>query len=139
MSWDLMVFDFQGTLSDPETGMAVFPDSWEPPIIGDAHTIRTIISGALSQVSWADPTWGTVDGPDFSLELSLGNLQEISNFAIHARGHATPTIMKLVSATGWKILDTTTGKWINETSNPGEGQDISQRYLNTILDTKTTR
>lgn len=131
-----MVFDFGEALSDPETGTAIFPDTWEPPIIGDANTVRTIISGVLSQVSWANPKWGIVVGADFSLEFNLSGEEAISNFMIHARGHATPAILELVSATGWRILDTITGKWMHETSNPDEGREAFQRYLNIVLETE---
>jgi hypothetical protein len=136
VSWDLVVFDFEEALSDPQTGTAIFPNMWEPPVIGDANTIRAKISEALSKVSWADPTWGTVDSADFSLEFNMGSEEAISNFMIHARGHATPAILTLMSATGWRILDTSTGKWMHETSNPDEGREAFQSYLNIVLETE---
>ncbi len=138
MSWDLVVLDFEEAISDPETGTAIFPDTWEAPIMGDANTVREKISEALASVSWSAPTWGTVDGADFSLEFDMGGDEAISSVTIHARGHATPAILALMSATGWRVLDTTTGKWLHETSNPDEGRQAFQSFLETVLETKVT-
>lgn len=138
VSWDLFVFDFEEALSDPETGKAIFLDNWEPPAIGDAKSVRAKISEVFSQVIWTDPTWGSVDRADFSLEFNIGGQDVISNFVIHARGQATPAVLTLMSETGWKILDTSTGKWLHETSNPDEGREAFQRYLNTVLGTNAT-
>jgi hypothetical protein len=138
VSWGLFVFDTEEALSDPETGRAVFPDDWQPPTIGDAKTVRAKISDAFSQVNWTDPTWGSVEGTDFSLEFNLGREDAISSFVIHARGQATPAILVLMSKTGWKILDTSTGKWLHEAANPDEGREAFQGYLNTVLETQAT-
>jgi hypothetical protein len=138
MSWDLVVFDFEAAYSDPKTRTAIFPDKWEPPAIAAGKIVRAKISEALPKVNWVDPTWGTVDDHDFSLEFNMGGEEVISNFMIHARGHATPAVLALMSATGWRILDTTTGKWMHETANPDEGREAFQGYLDTVLEGQAT-
>ena len=133
MSWDLIVFKLTSTLTNPETGEAIFPDEWEPPEIGTPSQIRTQISEALPNVDWSDKSWGMLDGSDYSLEFNIGNETPITNFMIHARGNATPPIITLMSLTGWRIIDTVTGKWMHETSNPDEGREKFQSYMERVL------
>ena len=35
---------------------------------------------------FSDPSWGTIDGPGFSIEVNLGKKEELDGFAFHVRG-----------------------------------------------------
>lgn len=137
MSWDLIVLDFKDARSDPESRIAIFADNWVSPVIGSGQTVRAKISDALPDVDWSDPLWGCLVGSDFALEFSLGAEDAISSFAIHARGNATPPVLTLMSATGWRMLDVSTTKWLHEASDPDEGRAKYQAYLDTVLETYT--
>ena len=136
MSWDLVVFDLDDPLSDPETGEAVFPDGWEPPNIWTLPQLRAEISEALPDVDWSEKNWGHLTGSGFSLEFNIGNEDTTSNFMIHARGNATQSVVRLMSVTGWRILDTVTGKWMHEISNPDEGREKFQGFLDKLLESQ---
>jgi hypothetical protein len=133
MSWDLIVFDFPDPMSAPDTGLAIIPDDWMPPSMGSSESVRAKISGALPEVDWTDPSWGNFDGSGFSLEFGMGKEETISSFSIFARGNATQAVLMLVSATGWRILDLSSGKWMHASSNPDEGREAFQSYLHSVI------
>lgn len=36
--------------------------------------------------SFSDPSWGLLNGPDYSIEVNLGKKEVIEGFALHVRG-----------------------------------------------------
>ena len=138
MSWDLIVFDFEDAQSDPESGTAVFPDGWDPPAMGSGDEIRRKISAVLPGVDWSEPAFGHLLGADFSLEFNLREKEPISSFSIYARGQATATVLKLMSATRWRMLDVSTTTWLHHAPDPDFGRAQYQALLDRALETRAT-
>lgn len=134
MSWDLIVFAADTPMEADSDGVATFADGWTSSDIGTLLEVQRSISSAFPEVDWSAPAWGLLIGNSFSLEFSLGSEKQINTFSIHARGEATPAVMEIVAATGWKILDVSTTTWLNNSSDPDEGRKQFQGYLDTVVE-----
>ena len=66
MSWDVMLFNFEGKPPSFES----LPDDFEPPVMGEADAIREKISASLPDVDWSDPAWGMLEGEGWSIEFN---------------------------------------------------------------------
>ncbi|MGR3837331.1 MAG: hypothetical protein ACU0A2_03165 [Cognatishimia sp.] len=134
MSWDLIVFSAETPMNCDDDGVATFADNWEALSIGGLPEVQQSISTALTGVDWSDPTWGLLVGESYALEFSLGSVEQTNTFGIHARGEATAAVMQLIGATGWKILDVSTTKWLNLSTDPDEGRRQYQDYLDIVIE-----
>ncbi|MFL5733038.1 MAG: hypothetical protein ACJ78Q_07525, partial [Chloroflexia bacterium] len=76
MSWDVMVFDFNG----PPPDLNEAPPDYQPPVMGSAAQVRERISAHLPGVDWSDPTWGDYLGEGFTIEFNMGRRETIDSF-----------------------------------------------------------
>lgn len=132
MSWDLIVFAAETPLCCDAEGVASFADHWEPPFMGEAEAVSQRISKVFPDTDWSDPTWGVVLGETFALEFSLGALHKTNTFGIHARGEATGAALRLAEATGWRLLDVSTTRWLNLSDDPDASRRAYQTYLDRV-------
>lgn len=100
--------------------------------MGTPADLRKQISAALPATDWSDPSWGRLDSPDAWLEFNLGNDEDCTSLTIHARGNAYPFLSTLMSATGWRALDTGSGKWALDTEDLRGGQSLFHKFLESI-------
>lgn len=82
MSWDIFVQDLPPGLSTVED----FPDDFVPGSIGRRSEIVAGIQGVVPDVDFTDPTWGRIEGPDYSIEVNLGDEDPVTSFAFHIHG-----------------------------------------------------
>jgi hypothetical protein len=82
MSWDIFVQDIPHGLSSVED----MPDDFEPKPLGARQEIIEKIRSVVPTADFSDPSWGLIDGPDFSIEVSLGSDEIVEGFAFHVRG-----------------------------------------------------
>jgi len=82
VSFDVFVQDLP---PDART-VADIPDDFVPKPIGRRADIMAGILRAAPATSFADPTWGVIDGPGYSIEVNIGPEEELSGFAFHVRG-----------------------------------------------------
>lgn len=134
MSWDLIVFAAGTPVDSDSDGVASFHDGWKSPNIGTYLEVQRSISSVFPEADWTDPVWGLLISDSCCLEFSLGSDEQINTFSIHARGEATPAVLEIVAATGWKILDVSTTTWLNTSSDPDEGRRQFQSYLDTVVE-----
>lgn len=137
MSWDLIAFAADTLLYTGEDGVARFPDSWMPADIGVSRDVRKKISEVYAETDWSDPAWGVFVNDSYSFEFSIGTEDAINTFSIHARGEATAAVVRLIDATGWKMLDVSTMRWLNNSPDPDEGRRKFQSYLDTVIDAQS--
>lgn len=133
MSWDLFVFSAETAMGAGPAGEAVFADDFQPMPIGPLRQVRSDLSAVFPAIDWTEPGWGSLDAEGYSLEFSLGAEDPCLTLMIHARGAATPAILKLIDATGWHVLDMSSGKWINLSSDPDAGRQLFEAYLQSVL------
>ncbi|HKB91973.1 MAG TPA: hypothetical protein VKC60_15765 [Opitutaceae bacterium] len=82
MSWDIFVQDIPRGLSRAED----LPDGFQSKPIGARSEIIQIIRAVVPTANFADPSWGTIDGPGYSIEVNLGNAEVLDSFAFHVHG-----------------------------------------------------
>jgi len=82
MSFDVFVQD----LPSDARPVADIPDDFAPKPIGRRADILAGIIRVAPAISFADPTWGVIDGPGFSIEINIGPDDVLTGFAFHFRG-----------------------------------------------------
>src|SRR5258708_5699610 len=82
MSWDIFVQDIPPGIS----AAADMPDDFVPKSLGPRCVIIDKIRTVVPNADFTDPTWGRIDAPDFSIEVNLGDNEEVDGFALHVRG-----------------------------------------------------
>lgn len=85
MSWDIFVQDLPREAATVQD----IPDDFRPAVIGKRAEIIRRIQEIVPFVDFADPSWGTIVGDDFSIELNMGTAEDVSGFAFHVRGSDT--------------------------------------------------
>jgi hypothetical protein len=82
MSFDVFVQDI------PASAKAVdeIPDDFEPKPIGARSAVLAAIRKVAPEVKFSRPEWGTIDGEDYSIEVSLPLEDPVTGFFFHLRG-----------------------------------------------------
>ena len=132
MSWDVMVFRFDGLAPRTMDDM----DSANMLPLGAAAEVRESIAAALKGVNWSDPTWGLYKGDGFSIEFNVGDDDPITDMMLHVRGggEAIPAIMRFAVPQGWSALDCSTGEFLDPAAPSDEGWKRFQSYRDKVLD-----
>jgi len=82
MSWDIYVQDIPPSVKS----ISEMPDDFEPQPLGTRGDIIARIREVIPNADFTSPSWGQIDGPDFSIEVSMGALEQVVSFAFHVRG-----------------------------------------------------
>jgi hypothetical protein len=131
MSWDVMLFRFEG---EPPADANEIDEKKMVPL-GPAAAVRAAISAGLPGVDWSDPTWGGYDGPGFSIEFNTGDEDPIESIMLLVRGggDAVPAIMAFAVPAGWSALDCSTGKFLDPVRPSDEGWRKFQDYRDRVI------
>lgn len=81
MSWDIVVQD----LPEQAQTIAEIPDDFAPQPIGKRSDIIEKILEVVPFADFSDPSWGTIDGPNFSIEVNINARELVYSFAFHIR------------------------------------------------------
>src|SRR5262245_31301564 len=82
MSWDIYVQDIPPSVKS----VSEMPDDFEPRPLGKRDDIISRIREVVPNADFTSPSWGLIVGPDFSIEISIGDLEQVDGFAFHVRG-----------------------------------------------------
>jgi hypothetical protein len=112
MSWDIFV---QHLPIEAKT-IAEIPDDYDPPAIGPRLEVIEKIRNEFPSADFSDPSWGIIDGPNYSMEVSLGNRHRISGFVLHVRGEdpAVAAVQKILTVLDLRGIDSSTGEIFSE-------------------------
>jgi hypothetical protein len=82
MSYDIFVQDI------PTSAHCVddIPSNFRPQPIGRRSEIIAVITAVAPEADFSDPSWGVIEGAGWSIELNLGQADEVPGFAFHLRG-----------------------------------------------------
>ena len=80
MSWDIFVQD----IPDEARAVRDIPDDFEPRPLGSRTEVIRRIPEVVPTADFSDPSWGTVEGPDFSIELNSVRYKQ-TTAGLHAR------------------------------------------------------
>jgi len=83
MSWDLFAMNFPSEARS----MDDIPSDFKPEPLGSRATLIHRIQEVVPTANFSDPTWGVIDGGDWSIEVNLGSEEECTDFALHVRGN----------------------------------------------------
>lgn len=82
MSWDISIQDLPRNVQS----IADVPNDYQPSPLGPRDAVISRIREVLPDVNFSDPTWGVLDGPDFSIEFNMGSEEICDGFMLHVRG-----------------------------------------------------
>lgn len=82
MSWDIFVQDLPASAKR----IADIPHDFRPTSIGKRSDIIQKIKAVVPFADFTDPSWGRIKGEGFSIEVNLGDDEELLGFAFHVRG-----------------------------------------------------
>lgn len=107
MGWDVMLINFDGTLED-------LAKAGEFPPLGGYAEVRDHINRVLNQVEWDDEYHGIFRDENLSFEITYG-LDPVQSIKITVRGQgpAVELLMRLARPKGWRVLDFSTGEFID--------------------------
>ena len=115
MSWDVMVMRIPEGL----TSLDEISEDFDEPLCGLREVGPTLLS-VFPDLDLSDPTWGILEGDDFSIEFNIGDEDPCDSIMLHVRGGdgALTPIRALCATTGWAAIDAGGGELIDTN---GEG------------------
>lgn len=124
MSWDIFVADFPKdalTLDD-------VPEGFEGgPLMARRELIERVIE-VVPEADFSNPTWATIEGPDYSIEINVGDEDPVRSFAFHVRGGdlAVGVVAAILEHLGLRAVDT--GRDDGGFFDPDSAQDGLRRW-----------
>jgi hypothetical protein len=93
--------------------VADIPSDFRPVPVGKRTEIINCISGVVPTADFSDPSWGLIDGNDWSIEVNLGPDEECRSFAFHVRGGdaAAGVVAAILQKLNLRALDSQTGEF----------------------------
>jgi hypothetical protein len=87
--------------------VADIPEDFTPRSIGSSDAIVEAIRRIAPDVDFSDVEWGLIEGPDFSIEISIRKAESVKAFALHVRGDraADAVIAQILRELGLRALD----------------------------------
>lgn len=117
MSWDVAL------LRTEYRTVASIPRDHKPGPIEDRAALIAVLTRSFAGLDARDPSWLLLDGPDWSIEISLGDSDPIEVITLHVRGadEVLQVIRNLCEVLGTKAIDYSTGEFIDFDGDPGRG------------------
>jgi hypothetical protein len=131
MSWDIYVQDIPPSVKS----VSEMPDDFEPRALGRRADIIARIREIVPSADFTSPSCGQIDGPDFSIEVSIGNLEQVESFAFHVRGGdlAAIVVADILRHLGLRALDPSSPSGIFELDgDPAAGLRRWRDYRDSI-------
>ena len=109
MSWDIFVQD----LPKDAKSTSDIPEDFKPRSIGKRAEMIREIRLVVPSANFSDPSWGRIDGDEWSVEVNLGEDEEVKSFAFHVRGGdaAVGVVSAILSHLRLRALDSQTGEF----------------------------
>ena len=130
MSWDIFVQDLP-----PDAGSVDdIPKDFRPKPLGPRSEIIAKIREVVPNADFSDPSWGDIEGPDWSIEVNLGTSEVCDDFALHVRGHegAVPVVLNILNRLGLRALDPSSDSGLFDPARALESFGAWRRYADGI-------
>jgi hypothetical protein len=132
MSWDIFVQDLP---SEAKTA-ADIPSSFRPSLIGKRSEIIDRIIEIIPAADFTDPSWGLIDGEDWSIEVNLGQEEDCRGFALHVRGGdvAVGAVAAILRRLNLRALDSQSGEFFSADNNAIESFRQWRQYRDQVTE-----
>jgi hypothetical protein len=116
MTWNVYA------IKAPVRRLEDLPDHYKPSRIGSSETVIAAISEAAPHVDATDPAWLILNGPDHSMEVSLGKNVSVHEviFFISGGDGAVGLVLDICRRLGVRPFDSETGALLTATSRREE-------------------
>lgn len=131
MSWDIFVQDLP---AEPKT-VADIPSSFRPSHIGKRSEIIDSITSIIPTADFSDPSWGRIDGQDWSIEVNLGQEEDCRSFVLHVRGGdaAVGAVAAILRRLNLRAIDSQTGEFFVAGESATESFHQWKRYRDQVI------
>lgn len=91
------------------------PDDYEPGVLGTRSELISQIHSVAPHAEFSDLGWGTIEHPDYSIDVNLGDDELVTGFTLQARGEPSAATMvgKILVGLGRRGVDTSTGEFFD--------------------------
>jgi hypothetical protein len=123
MSWDVFAQD----IPSDATCIDDIPEDFEPQPIGQRSSIIAGIRAVAPFVNTSQPDWLVIEGPDFSVEIALGDEEDAQALAFHSRGSdaAAAVVKEILDTLGLRAFDLESESGLFE---PAKAEAAMQRW-----------
>ena len=136
MSWDIFVQD----LPSEAKRVTDIPSSFRPSHIGKRSEIIDSITSVIPTADFSDPSWGLIDGQDWSIEVDLGQEEDCRGFVFHVRGGdvAVGAVAAILRRLNLRALDSQTGEFFVAGESATESFRQWKRYRDEVTRSNPT-
>jgi len=131
VSWDVLVIP----LPEDAASTDDLPDDYTPPPVGPLEEVLARLRRAVPDVDLADPTWGLLAGPSWSMELGIGSEDPVRSVMLHVHGSGDDVVavaLRIAGALGCRALDCSSGAFLTGAEDTG-GWHRFQAYRDRVL------
>jgi len=132
VSWDIYVQDIPLSVKS----VSEIPTNYEPRLLGRRSDIIARIREVVPNADFTSPAWGLIDGPDFSIEVSMGDVEQVDSFAFHVRDGdlAAFVVADILRQLGLRALDSSSPSGIFELDgDPADGLRRWRDYRDSLV------
>ena len=133
MSWDVLVYNFDGPMPSDET---MKQKGYQPPPLGEAQVVRERISRSIPGIDWSNPAWGILRIESLLIEFSLQKDGVVDHLGLHVYGggNPIPIIQSICSDNGWFAFDTSNGDWLDFENLSDAGWQSFQSFRDKVIE-----
>lgn len=137
MSWDIFVQDIPDSAKSAED----IPEGFQPKVLGTRPEIISKIQAVAPMANFSDPSWGTIEGPGFSIEVSLGDREQIQSFAFHVRGgdEAAGVVADILQRLDIRAIDPASDTGLFDPSTAAESLSRWRAYRDQVVATSNSQ
>ncbi|HET6576127.1 MAG TPA: hypothetical protein VFG68_21170 [Fimbriiglobus sp.] len=133
MSWDIFVQD----LPEGIRSVAEIPDDFVPrDVIVKRSDVLRVLAEVTPQADLTDPEWIRIDGPGYSIELSLANREDLDVIAFFVRGggEAAAVVAGILQPLGLRALDSSSETGLFDFAYTTDSLARWRRYRDQVAD-----
>jgi hypothetical protein len=136
MSWDIIAQDLPADVA----AVAEIPDDFQPRPIGNRHQLIARIRKVVPQIDFTDPSWGIIEGDDWSIEVSIGEEDICNSIGFHVRGAdgAVGAVAAILDELKLRAIDCQSSEFFTTGPETLESFQTWRRYRDRVVDENGT-